>query len=244
MPSTRGRTARLLEVAVWAVLAIVVLGTVLDAALDYFDVSLDAGAVVQTFVNRPGVFGVALVGVEEAGVPLPISGDLLIMYSVSSVGRSPYAWPALWLAFELAVLAGSSLLFLVSRRWGTRLVRGPLGRALHLTSARIERAEGWFRRWGIWAVILCRYVPGFRVAVTVVAASFELRYRVFITGVAISAAVWITLFMSLGLLVGPRAGRLLGAHQNGRLLILAGAFLVGLLYVLGRLAWRRRQRAV
>jgi membrane protein DedA with SNARE-associated domain len=82
------------------------------------------------------------------------------------------------------------------------------------------------------------------VAVTVVAASFELSYRVFITGVAISAAVWIALFMSLGLLVGPQAGRLLGTHQNSSLLILAGAFLVGLLYVGGRLAWRRRQRAV
>jgi membrane protein DedA with SNARE-associated domain len=239
MPHALARPARFLEVVIGAVLAVVLLGTVLEAVMDYFAVSLDAGIVTQSFVKRPQLVGVALVGVEEAGVPLPVSGDLLIMYSASSVSRNPYAWLPLGLGFELMVLAGSSVLFLVSRRWGTRLLQGRVGMALHLTPARIKRAERWFKRWGIWAVIFGRYVPGFRVAVTVVAASFGLGYRVFITGVAISAAVWVTLFMTLGLLVGPQAERLLGAHQNSSLLVLGGVLLIGLVYFVGRLAWHR-----
>jgi membrane protein DedA with SNARE-associated domain len=240
-----GRASRqspqVLQVVVGAALGVVLLGTVLEAVMDYFNVSLDATAVAQTLVQRPESLGVALVGVEEAGVPLPISGDLLIMYSASRAGRSLNGWVVgLGLGFEFAVLVGSSILFAISRRWGPRLLRGAPGKALQLTPARIERLERWFKRWGILAVIFGRYVPGFRVAVTVVAASFGLSYRVFIAGVAISAAVWVVGFMALGSLVGPKAEQLLGAHQGSSLTILGGVLLLGGLYV-GRMGWRRRR---
>ena len=78
-------------------------------------------------------------------------------------------------------------------------------------------------------------------AVTVVAASFQVSYRVFITGVTISAAVWITAFMALGLLVGPKAAQLLGTHQNSRLTILGAVVVIGVLYVVVRMGWRQRR---
>jgi membrane protein DedA with SNARE-associated domain len=64
---------------------------------------------------------------------------------------------------------------------------------------------------------------------------------VFITGVAISAAVWITVFMALGLLVGPTAAQLLGTHQNSRLTILGAVVGIGVLYLVLRMVWRRRR---
>jgi membrane protein DedA with SNARE-associated domain len=193
---------------------------------------------------QPQVLGVGLVAVEEAGVPLPISGDLIIAYSASRAGRNPSTWLALGVGFEVAVLVGSTFLYLISRRWGPRLLRGAPGEALQLTPARIERVEGWFNRWGIWAVILGRQVPGFRVAVTVVAASFGLDYPVFIIGVTVAAAFWITMFTALGLLVGSQVEQLLSAHQNASLLILGGVLLAAFLYVVGRVTWQRRRRAV
>jgi membrane protein DedA with SNARE-associated domain len=237
--SARWRAAQVVQVVVWAALGIVLLGTLLEAAMDYFNISLDASALAQNFVTQPQLFGVALVAIEESGLPLPISGDLLIMYSASRAGSNLNGWIFLGLGFEVAVLMGSSILFAISRRWGPRLLLGAPGRALHLTPQRIARVEGWFKRWGIWAVIFGRYVPGFRVAVTVVSASFEVRYRVFIAGVAISAAVWIAVFMALGLLVGSKAAQLLGTHQSSRLAILGAVVLIGLLYVVVRMGWRR-----
>lgn len=241
-PSPR-RTVRVLSVVAGAVLAVVVLGTLLEAILDYFSLSLDARLVAQT-IFTPQLLGVGLVAIEEAGVPLPISGDLIIAYSASSVGRNPSEWLALGVGFEIAVLVGSTFLFLISGRWGPRLLRGALGEALHLTPARIERVEGWFKRWGIWALILGRQVPGFRVAMSVVAASFGLRYPVFITGVAVAAAFWVAMFTAIGLLVGSQVEQLLGAHQNASLLILGGVLLAAFIYVVGRVTWQRRRRAV
>ena len=234
----------MLGVVIGAVLAVVVLATVVEAVMDYFSISLDPGLVAQTVVTQPQFFAVPLVAIEEAGLPLPISGDLIIMYSASRVGPNPYALLALGVVLELVVLLGSSFLFLVSRRWATQLLVGPLGRAMRLTPARLERAQGWFRHWGIWAVICGRLVPGFRVAVTVVAASLGLSYRLFIFGVAISATIWITLFMTLGLLVGTQSAQLLGAHQNSSLLILGGVLLVGLIYIALRLTWRASKKSL
>jgi membrane protein DedA with SNARE-associated domain len=235
--SSRRRATPTWQIAIWAVLGIVLLVTILEAVGDYFAVSLDADALAQTFA-RPEALGVGLVAVEEAGLPLPISGDLLIMYSAARADRNPYVWLILGVAFEISVLVGSSFLFAVARRWGTRLLYGAPGKALHLTPERIQQVEGWFKRWGIWAVIFGRYVPGFRVAVTVVAASFQVSYRVFITGVAISAAVWISGFMALGLLVGPTATQLLGTHQNSSLILLGAVVLIGVLYVVVRMVRR------
>jgi membrane protein DedA with SNARE-associated domain len=236
-PTGRGR---LLQIAIWAILAFVLVVTLLEAVGDLFNISLDADALAQT-VARPEALGVGLVVIEEAGLPLPISGDLLIMYSASRVDRNPAVLVLLGLAFEVAVLVGSSFLFFIARRWGTRLLYGAPGRALHLTPGRLKQVEGWFKRWGIWAVIFGRYIPGFRVAVTVVAASFQVGYRVFITGVAISAVVWIAVFMALGLLVGPTAAHLLGTHQNSSLTILGAAVVIGVLYFFVRMGWRRRR---
>ena len=108
---------------------------------------------------------------------------------------------------------------------------------------RLNRAERWFRRWGIWAVILGRHVPGFRITTTVVAAVFGVRLPTFLLGVAISAGAWLAIWMGVGVAVGPRAEQMIGAHRYGSLFVLAAALLLGALYVLVRRALRRREGA-
>lgn len=240
----RHRTARRLGIVIGAVLAVVVLVNVIEAITDYLGLSLDAGLVAQTFVNRPELFAVPLVAIEEAGLPLPISGDLLITYSAAKVPPSPYAWLVLGLGFEIAALTGSTFLYFVSRRWGTQVVRGTAGRALNLSPERLDRVERWFQRWGIWAVILGRQIPGFRVAVTVVAASFGMTYRRFIAGAAIAGAIWVTMFTTIGVLVGQQAAQLLGAHQATGLLILGAAFVLGVVLLFVRLGLRRNAKSL
>lgn len=243
VPPKRRRAVRVLSIVVGAVLAVVVLGSVLEAVLDYFSLSFDARLVAQT-IFTPQVLSVGLVAVEEAGVPLPISGDLIIAYAASRAGPNPSAWLVLGVGFEVAVLVGSTFLFSISRRWGPRLLRGAPGEVLHLTPERLERVEGWFERWGVWAVIFGRQVPGFRVALTVVAASFGVKYPQFIISVAVAAAIWITMFTALGLLVGPQVERLLSAHQSTSLLILGGVVLAAFIYVVASVTRQRRRRAV
>src|SRR5919198_5441230 len=122
----RTRRARLLAVGFAALVLLVVLGSVADAVADYFGLSLSLTGAADALNRHPSVAGVALLGVEEAGVPLPVSGDFLIVYSTAPLARDPYALAALWLAFEVVVLAGSAVLYLAARRWGRRLLHGSI----------------------------------------------------------------------------------------------------------------------
>ena len=78
-----------------------------------------------------GLFG--LLTIEEAGVPLPVPGDMLVMFAgVRQRHSLGYDLGIIFVA-SAAVFVGSSLLYLISRRGGQPLV-ARLGKYLHLKS--------------------------------------------------------------------------------------------------------------
>ena len=158
---------------------------------------------IADVLKRNGyLFGFLLVYIEESGVPLFIPGDAFLLY----VGhRLPHNVPALivaWLGMILAVVLGASNLYLIARRYGRRLLAHRLAGLLHLTPDRMLRAEVTFQRWGPWALIVGRHVPGLRIPLTVIAGVLELDYRVFAISVAVSSAAWTAAFLSIGAVFG------------------------------------------
>jgi membrane-associated protein len=151
--------------------------------------------------------GFVLIYIEESGVPLFIPGDAFLLY----VGyRLPHNCPILfaaWLGFTLAVTLGATNLYLLSRRYGRRLLQHRIARFLELTPDRLDRAEAWFARFGPWTLIFGRHIPGFRVPLTVAAGILKLRYRIFAISVAISSAAWAAVFLLLGVLFGDSLER-------------------------------------
>src|SRR5216684_333299 len=170
-----------------------------DARGELPDAEASIGSVLREFGYLAG-FG--LIYIEESGIPLFIPGDAFLVY----VGHAlPYSFPILlaaWLGFILAVILGATNLYLISRRYGRRLLEHRLARFLHLTPARLEEAEHWFRRYGPWALIFGRHIPGFRVPLTVVAGILELPFGIFAISVAVSSAVWAGAFLTLGAVFG------------------------------------------
>ncbi len=173
------------------------------------DAEASIGSVLREFGYLAG-FG--LIYIEESGIPLFIPGDAFLVY----VGHAlPYSFPILfaaWLGFILAVILGATNLYLISRRYGRRLLEHRLARFLHLTPTRLEEAEHWFRRYGPWALIFGRHIPGFRVPLTVAAGILELPYRVFVISVLISSATWAGLFLTLGAVFGNSVVRSIRAN--------------------------------
>ena len=173
------------------------------------DADASIGALLREFGYLAG-FG--LIYIEESGLPLFIPGDAFLVY----VGHAlPYSFPILfaaWLGFILAVILGATNLYLLSRRYGRRLLEHRLAKFLHLTPARLESAERWFRRYGPWALIFGRHIPGFRVPLTVMAGILELPYRAFVISVAVSSAAWAGLFLTLGAVFGDSVVRSIRAN--------------------------------
>lgn len=205
------------------------------------DVLTEAIDSVGDLVADHGVLGALLfLLIEEAGVVMPIPGDVAVMYAGSHVARGDLEWWTAWVSIILVVMAGSSFLFMLGRVFGRGLVR--VGeRWLHLNERNLSRGEQWFSRYGPLAIIFGRHIPGLRVPITVAAAIFKVRYSVFLASVAVSTAIWAGFFLFVGAALGPHARRLLIPHRKAYLFIALGIYGLGLAFILYRRYNRRLQ---
>jgi membrane protein DedA with SNARE-associated domain len=154
-----------------------------------------------------------LLYMEESGIPLPAPGDVFVMYVGAHVPRNIASWLVAWLGLIGVVVLGATNLFFISRRFGRRLAEGRFAEVIHLSPERLERAERWFQRYGVVAIIFGRHIPGFRVPITVAAGALKVRYPVFAASVAVSTAIWAGVVMVIGINYGPRMEAFLNVHR-------------------------------
>ena len=183
----------------------------------------------------PGLY--LLIFSEEIGIPLPIPGDVVIMSAgyLISLGRLPY--PLAVLAVMAGSLTGGYLNFTLSRRYGRRFLHR-FGHHFGLTKGRLASAEVSFTRWGKWAIIFGRLIPGTRVLLSAFSGAFGVRPRVYLASVAISSAIWALVFLELGRQLGRRTYalfRLVPAH------LLPWIVAVVALLVVAHHLWERRR---
>jgi membrane protein DedA with SNARE-associated domain len=159
---------------------------------------------VRVFVLHHQSAGLFLViFLEELGVPLPAPGDAAIAYGgyLTTTGAIPY--PLAYLAVVSGAVLGSACNLTLSRRYGRPFIQR-FGRYIGVTPERIVRAEGLFKRWGPWAIIVGRHIPGMRIVLSALSGILGVPYRVFIPCVLVSAAIWAAIFLEIGRHVGPR----------------------------------------
>lgn len=174
-----------------------------------------APALFADWLQQFGAFAAGgLLAIEEAGIWLPIPSDAFVAYTGHLLISSLWLFPAALAGLTACALLGASILFLISARWGPAVMFGELGRVAHLNPDRIHRCERWFSRWGYWAIIIGRCLPGTRIPVSVAAGMFRVPYRVFAVSVVISTAVWAAFFLVVGLTLGKTAIDFFHGHEN------------------------------
>jgi membrane-associated protein len=162
---------------------------------------------------------------NEAGVPMPTNGELILITGGILVGTGA-ANPSLFVALAIVAAAagaftGYSWARLVGEK-GLQAVAERLrqGERIARVSARVERA-------GPLRIALFRLTPGFRVYTSLVAGAVGVDRRRFLIGVCPLIVLWVGVFTALGALVGVPASHLLTELQNlvlqGGLLIVIGA---------------------
>jgi membrane protein DedA with SNARE-associated domain len=156
----------------------------------------------------------ALLYIEESGVPLPAPGDVFVMYVGAHVPANFFSWIAAWLGLIAVVVAGATNLFFISRRFGRQLAQSRLADYVHLSPERLAKAEKWFDKYGVVAIIFGRHIPGFRVPITVAAGVLKVKYSVFAASVAVSTAIWAGIVLTIGINFGPRMGAFLRVHRE------------------------------
>lgn len=138
-----------------------------------------------------------LLFIEEAGVPLPVPGDTLILLAgaqTSGGEGSPFIAALLVI---LATLLGSSILYWISRLGGMPVLLR-ISRFLRIREERLDRAGRWLHAHRGPAIVFGRLTPGLRTLTTVAAGTFSVNYAAFLGYTAVSATLWAAIYLTLG----------------------------------------------
>ena len=132
------------------------------------------GAAIGTGASVPAAFVLLLP--MEAGVPIPVPADLVMLLFGERVADGSFPLWAAVVALEVVAVAGSAALFLFARGPGHALVTR-IGPRVGLTSPRLERAVAMIETRGRAALVVGRATPGLRTVTTVAAGASGLSAR-------------------------------------------------------------------
>ncbi len=149
---------------------------------------LDPDSLIQSF----GLLGIVLVVFAESGLLIGffLPGDSLLFTAGLLVADGRYL-PSLWVTIPLIGLAafvGDQTGYLIGRRAGPAIFNREGSRLFN--PAHVERAHGFFERYGARTVVLARFVPIVRTFVPTMAGASRMHYRTFAVYNLVGALLW------------------------------------------------------
>jgi membrane-associated protein len=154
----------------------------------------------------------ALLFLEEAGLPIPVAPGEAVLIGAGILVASGAApvWLVAPVAY-LAVVSGSLTGYAWAHRIGPKRVRA-LAARLH-AGGPYDRAAARLRKASALQVAASRLLPGLRVYTSLVAGAVGLNLGRFMTGILPASALWVLIFLGLGLFVGAPVESLLGRFE-------------------------------
>ena len=187
-----------------------------------------AGEVLAATAGRDGVgpaLALALIAAGEASVPVPIPGDLLMLFigQQAAAGSIP-----LWVAvcgIAIASAVGTTVVFLLARGPARSMVVGLLTR-LGLRPHRLEQVRAAVERRGPIVLAVGRATPGTRTASVFGSALAGISPLRALPALVAGSVVFVELHVVLGYLLGDAAAR---ATRQARPYLIIVAVLVAVL---------------
>ena len=191
-------------------------------------------------LDRYGYLAVGgFITLEDFGVPVP--GETILIAAAVYAGAGRLNIVAVGLIAFLGAVIGDNIGYAVGFFGGRALVLR-FGRFVGLTSARLDKAEGFFRRYGGVIVAGARFIEGLRQANGIVAGTSRMPWPWFVAFNALGAALWVGAWASAGYLAGGNITAIYEAVSRSLLYLLI-ALAVAAAVLIIRAAARRRRRA-
>lgn len=187
---------------------------------------------------------VGLILVKEAGVPIPVPGDLIVIGAGVAAGRGELDPVTALVAIVVASIAGGIVQYGLLRSVARPLMLRVLTR---LGSAeRVERQTDRLRRGGARSVAVARSTPGVRIVAIAASALAGIPAVAFAAGLALGNALFITAHFGLGYVVGePVVAAVGGALAPLAMVAVALAVLGGIGWIIvGRIRGRSMTTAL
>ena len=211
---------------------------------------------VQDVINQFGYFGVALLVVIENVFP-PIPSEIVLPFAgfvaqqgagavnaTAGAAQSDTTVVGMMIAATVGSVVGALILYFISAAIGPERLRGfveRFGRWFGVKSADLVRAEEWFDRRSVVAVLVGRCVPLIRSIVSIPAGFRRMKLASFVVLTAIGSAAWNIALIGAGAVLGDqweRVGEYVGVFQW---LVIVAVLLLLVRFVVSRLKNRRRK---
>lgn len=174
-------------------------------------------------ISTLGYLGLALLLVAENLFP-PIPSEVVLPLAGFVVGRGDLGFLQALLASTTGSVVGALILYALGRYGGRGLVLR-YGSWLRVSATELERAEGWFRRYGGWVVLGARVVPFARSIVSIPAGTMQMPLIRFTVLTALGSGAWNALLIGAGVSLGANWTRIsgwIGSYSEVVLILLAG----------------------
>ena len=181
-----------------------------------------------------------IISIEEAGIPLPAPGDLVIAFYGYRAEGDPLGLARVILICAAASTTGTLVPYFIARRWGLGAAHRLAG-WLDFDERRIDEWIERLHRMGFRGVVIGRLIPGLRVTISLVAGTADVPVERFAAGVFVAASIYWTGWVLLGALLGPQVDELIEPYVG---YIAVGIPLVFISLLLLRVIAVRRRRAV
>jgi membrane protein DedA with SNARE-associated domain len=198
------------------------------------------GGWVLGVIEALGYVGLALLLLVENLFP-PIPSEIVLPLAGFLVGTGNLSFVGALLAATTGSVVGAVVLYYVGR-WGGRGVILRYGHVLRFKPEELDRAEGWFRRYGDGVVLVCRVIPIARSIVSIPAGTARMPMTRFVVLTAIGSGVWNAALIGAGAALGANweaVSHWVGTYSNVVLVALAAA---AALFIALRILQRRRRK--
>jgi len=191
-------------------------------------------ATLSSLVSHYGLLAVLLLmAAESCGIPFPSEVIMPSAGLLAAVGQLNLAEAIL--AGAVGNLAGSLVAYFLAARFGQPLLLGP-GRWIGIRAHHLEIADGWFQRWGLWAVFFGRVLPVVRTYISFPAGLAHVRLGWFSILTFVGALPWCAALALVGYTLGKNYDRVSGPIQ-------AAAIVVAVLVAIVVIVWYLRGRS-
>ncbi|WNR43078.1 DedA family protein [Paenibacillus roseipurpureus] len=161
------------------------------------------------------------------GVPIPDETLMVFIGSLTALG-GPFEFGPTLAVIYAGTMTGMTVSYVIGHRVGKPFLHR-YGKWVKLTPSRIERAEGWFKKYGLWTVFFGYFVPGVRHFTCYLSGVSGVKFYKYILYAGTGALLWCSIFLTLGRVIGNNLDHLLPLIHT-----YLGVFLIALV-VLGGL---------
>lgn len=161
-------------------------------------------AIMSDIIIKLGYFGIFLVAFIE-NIIAPIPSEFVFPWAGFLASRGDMNIVLISLAGALGSVAAALILYYLgykSSGEGPRKFIDKYGKYFFMNNAELDKAQEWFRKYGIWAVLLFRMMPIGRTIISIPAGFIKMNIWTFTFLTFIGTFVWCFILTYAGYVLG------------------------------------------